>query len=112
LVPVLLAFYIQDVLKFKKNNSGAKRLNIEEKVWHPAAACEVVRIDACGMRDGRSWRVTNIQRTFLNSKVQQDSYRCVLGPVIYVSISSMLATLRWNILRKALKSCGISRPLD
>ena len=26
LVPVLLTFYIQDVLKLKKNNSGAKRL--------------------------------------------------------------------------------------
>jgi hypothetical protein len=35
LVPVLLTFYIQGVLKLKKNNSGSKRLIESEHIVSP-----------------------------------------------------------------------------
>ena len=41
LVFVLFTFYIQDVLKLKKNNSGAKRLKIKRRLM---CLCAFVRV--------------------------------------------------------------------
>ena len=48
LVPVVLIFYIQGVLKLKKNNSGAKRLKHESrkydlKIWKGSRWLRIVR---------------------------------------------------------------------
>ena len=43
LVPVLFTFYIQGVLKFKKNNSGAKRL-VRKSVYLVGLSLSLSRI--------------------------------------------------------------------
>ena len=44
LVPVLFTFYIQGVLKLKKNNSGAKGLKAHEGYYNKLWSCVINRV--------------------------------------------------------------------
>jgi len=56
LIPVLLTFYIQDVLKLKKNNSGVKRLMwCCHEVYCHGLSNNVKLLTMCRIRPSRAW---------------------------------------------------------
>ena len=81
LVPVLFTFHIQGVLKLKKNNSGAKRLRVTERV----RKCKKNKKKTNGPFQGHiGWVIASGTKRYLTEGQRQDA-RCRLRshPDIY-----------------------------
>ena len=78
LVPVLFTFYIQCVLKLKKNNSGAKRLIAKNNyMFRPIAGI---------FKDGRYWPKHVVIFLLLNTIISPYYHSCGFMTDIYLTI--------------------------